>query len=324
MDVRQEAESGFAPPAACCFAPMAGVSDRAMRELCMEAGAAFCCTEMVSAMGIFCGDRKSRELMALHPAEQPCGIQLFGKEPHTFPKAVEAALEHGPAFIDLNMGCPAHKVAGHGSGAALMKTPELAEAIVRAAVQAAAGAVPVSVKLRAGWDGSSRNAVAVAKRCEAAGAAWITVHGRVRAQMYAPPVDLDIIRDVKQAVRIPVIGNGDVTDGASARAMLAHTGCDALMIGRAAQGSPWVFARLGAFLRGEPWQEPCAEQRLRAMLRHVRLLCEYKGDYIGMREARKHAAWYMKGLRGAAALRGKIVSVSRYEELEEIAGMLLT
>ena len=316
---------------------MAGVADRALRELCMEAGvpgkpeafwggpgAAFCCGEMVSAMGIYCGDKKSAQLMELHPAERPCGLQLFGKEPHTFPKAVEAALKHGPAFLDLNMGCPAHKVAGHGGGAALMRSPALVQKIVEVTVQAVAGAVPVSVKMRAGWDDTSRNAVEIAQICEQAGAAWLTVHGRTRAQMYAPPVDLDIIRDVKRAVRIPVIGNGDVTDGPTARAMLESTGCDAVMVGRGAMGRPWVFTQVAAYLKdGAILPEPPLEERLRTMLRHVRLLCEYKGQRIGMMEARKHAAWYLRGLRGGAGLRRAVGSIESIDQLEEIAEQCL-
>ena len=306
------------------LAPMAGVADRALRELCMESGASLCCGEMVSAMGIFCGDRKSAQLMELHEAEQPCGIQLFGKEPHTFPKAVEAALKHNPAFIDLNMGCPAHKVAGHGGGAALMKSPALVREIVETTVRAVAGAVPVSVKIRAGWDANSRNAVEIAQICEQAGAARLTVHGRLRTQMYAPPVDLDIIREVKQAVRIPVAGNGDVIDGPGARHMLEYTGCDAVMIGRGAMGRPWVFAQIAAYLKdGAVLPEPPLEARLDTMLRHVRLLCEYKGPRIGMMEARKHAAWYLRGLRGGAGLRRAVVRIESIEQLEEIAEQCL-
>jgi len=309
---------------ALILAPMAGVADRAMRELCMEQGAAYCCCEMVSAMGIYCGDRKSAQLMEIHDAEQPCGIQLFGKEPHTFPKAAEAALKHNPAFIDLNMGCPAHKVAGHGGGAALMKSPDLARQIVEETVRAVAGAVPVSVKIRAGWDANTVNAVEIAQICEQAGAARLTVHGRVRSQMYAPPVNPDIIRDVKQAVRVPVTGNGDVTDGPSARAMLEHTGCDAVMAGRGAMGRPWVFQLISAYLKdGTVLPEPPLNERLGVMLRHVRLLCEYKGERIGIREARKHAAWYLKGLRGGAGLRRAVVSIESITELEAIAEQCL-
>jgi len=303
---------------------MAGVADRAMRELCMEYGASYCCGEMVSAMGIYCADRKSALLMELHGAEQPCGIQLFGKEPHTFPRAVEASLKHSPAFIDLNMGCPAHKVAGHGGGAALMKSPALARQIVEETIRTVAGEVPVSVKMRAGWDETSVNAVELAQICEQAGAAWVTIHGRLRAQMYAPPVNLDIIRAVKQAVKIPVVGNGDVTDGPSARAMLDHTGCDAVMIGRGAMGRPWAFKLIEAYLReGLILPEPPIEERLNVMLRHVRLLCEYKGQRIGMMEARKHAAWYLKGLRGGAELRRAVVAIKSIAELEAIAEQCL-
>jgi len=307
------------------LAPLAGVADRAMRELCMEAGAAYCCSEMISAMGIYCGDRKSAQLMALNKAEQPCGIQLFGKEPHTFPCAVEAAMRNNPAFIDINMGCPAHKVAGHGSGAALMKTPELARAIIEETVNAVAGTVPVSVKIRVGWDEYSINCVEIAKIAEAAGVSWITVHGRTRKQMYAPPVDHDSIRAVKQAVRIPVVANGDVVDGPSARHMLDVTGCDGIMVGRGAMGAPWVFKRIAAYLHdGTVLPEPTPDERTAMMLRHVQLLCEYKSERHGMREARKHAAWYLKGMRGGAALRQRAVTITSYAELEEIAKELLS
>jgi len=229
-------------------------------------------------------------------------------------------MKNNPAFIDLNMGCPVHKVAGHGSGAALMKSPDLARAIVEETVKAVDNAVPVSVKMRIGWDEHSRNAVEIAKICEDAGAAWITVHGRTRQQMYAPPVDHAAIRAVKQAVRIPVIANGDVTDGPSARHMLDATGCDAVMLGRGAMGAPWVFTLISAYLKdGTVLPEPTAEQRMAVMLRHIRLLCEYKGERHGMREARKHAAWYLKGMHGGAKLRSQAVQITCYEDLEEIA-----
>jgi len=302
------------------LAPMAGVADRAMRQLCMEYGAQACCSEMVSAMGIFCGDRKSEQLMQITPPEQPCGIQLFGKEPHTFPKAVEAAMRHNPAFIDINMGCPATKVAGGGSGAALMKQPQLAREIITAVVKTVDAAVPVSAKMRTGWDEHSLNCVELAKIAEDAGVAWLTVHGRTRKQMYAPPVDRHSIRAVKQAVGIPVIANGDVACGPSARAMLDETGADAVMVGRAAMGAPWVFAHIAAYLHnGTILPDPTAEQRMQIMLRHVRLLCDHKGERHGMREARKHAAWYLKGMRGGAKLRAQAVTINTYAELEEIA-----
>ena len=306
---------------------MAGAADRAFRELCRAQGAAFVCSEMVSAMGVCVGDRKSGELMALSAAEQPAGIQLFGKEPECFPKAALAALENSPAFVDINMGCPAHKVAGHGGGAALMKDPALAEAIVRATVQTlreAGSSVPVSVKMRVGWDDGSRNAVELALRCEAAGAAWVAVHGRTRQQMYAPPVDYDAIRAVKGALSIPVLGNGDVTDGPSAARMLAQTGCDGLLVGRGALGRPWVFRQIAAYLAdGALLPEPPAEERMRHLLRHIRQLCAYKGERIGMQEARKHAAWYTKGLRGAAKLRQEMTSLRTIAELETLAERII-
>jgi nifR3 family TIM-barrel protein len=206
-----------------------------------------------------------------------------------------------------------------------MKSPGLARKIVEETVKAVAGEVPVSVKMRAGWDESNRNAVELAQTCEQAGAAWLTVHGRLRAQMYAPPVDPDIIREVKQAVRIPVIGNGDVIDGPSAKAMLDYTSCDAIMVGRGAMGRPWVFKLIFAYLKdGTVLQEPPIEERLGTMLRHVRLLCGYKGQRIGIMEARKHAAWYLRGLRGGAELRRAVVSIESIAELEAIAEQCLT
>jgi len=311
-------------PNQAMLAPLAGVADRAMRELCMEFGAAACCSEMVSAMGIYCGDRKSEQLMALSQAEMPAGIQLFGKEPHTFPKAAEAALRHNPVFIDINMGCPAQKVAGGGSGAALMKTPQLAQEIIQTVIKEVNNAVPVSVKIRTGWDEHSVNCIEVAKLCEAAGASWITVHGRNRRQMYAPPVDYDAIKAVKQAVNIPVVANGDVTNGPSAKHMLDATGCDAVMVGRGAMGAPWVFEHIAAYLKdGTLLPELTPQQRMEVMLRHVKLLCDYKGERHGMREARKHAAWYLKGMRDGAKLRQQAVNITRYEELEAIAAALL-
>ena len=222
------------------LAPMAGVADRAFRELCRSYGAAYTVGEMASAKGISLGDRKSAELLAISDSERPSGSQIFGNCPETMAKAAEKALEYSPDFIDINMGCPAPKVASSGGGALLMKNPVSAAQIVKAVVKVST--VPVTVKMRSGWDEATINAVELAKRCEQAGAAAITVHGRTKVQMYAPPVNTNIIRLVKEAVSIPVIGNGDITDGKSAAKMLEDTGCDMLMVGRGALGRPWVYA----------------------------------------------------------------------------------
>ncbi len=301
---------------------MAGVADRAMRELCVSYGASYVIGEMASSKGISMHDRKSASLLSISPQERPAGVQLFGDDPLTMAKAAEMAMDYAPDFLDINMGCPAPKVAGNGGGSALMKKPQLAAEIVRACVHAVP--VPVTVKMRIGWDDETRNATELAKLCADAGAAAITVHGRTRAQMYAPPVYLDEIRRVKQAVDVPVIGNGDVTDGESAKRMLDETGCDFLMVGRGALGRPWVFSQIDACLsRGEILPEPPIEERMRVMLGHIRALCAYKGDYIGMREARKYAAWYIRGIRGAASYRNRVGTLSSIAELEALAADIL-
>ena len=225
------------------LAPMAGVADRSMRELCMEFGAIGCIGEMASSKGISMNDRKSSELLSLSDAERPAGVQIFGDVPEIMAKAIETCMKYSPDFIDINMGCPAPKVAGNGGGSALMKHPELAAEIVAQCVKVSP--VPITVKMRAGWDAENINAPELAVLCEQAGAAAITVHGRTRKQMYAPPVDLDVIAEVKRRVKsIPVIGNGDIVDGKSAADMFAKTGCDGIMVGRGALGRPWVFTQI--------------------------------------------------------------------------------
>ena len=232
--------------------------------------------------------------------------------------AAEKALEYSPDFIDINMGCPAPKVASSGGGALLMKNPVLAAEIVRAVADAST--VPVTVKMRSGWDDNNINAVELAKRCEQAGAAAITVHGRTKVQMYAPPVNRNIIKQVKDAVSIPVIGNGDVIDGVSAAKMMEETGCDMVMVGRGALGRPWVFAEINAYLDHEViLPEPPVAQKMAVMLKHIEKICQYKGEFVGIREARKHAAWYTKGLHGAANYRARIGLISSIEELQQIA-----
>ena len=300
------------------LAPLAGVADRAFRELCRGYGAAYTVCEMASAKGISLGDKKSAELLSITATERPAGSQIFGNSPETMAVAAKKALEYNPDFIDINMGCPAPKVASSGGGALLMKDPILAADIVKAVAEVST--VPVTVKMRSGWDDNNINAVELAKRCEAAGAAAITVHGRTKVQMYAPPVNTDIIRQVKQAVSIPVIGNGDVIDGISAAKLLEETGCDMVMVGRGALGRPWVFSQINAYLDHEViLPDPPVIERMRIMLKHIEALCEYKGERVGIREARKHAAWYTKGLHGAANYRARIGLINSIEELQQIA-----
>lgn len=284
------------------LAPMAGVTDRAFRELCMGFGAAYCVSEMASAKALTMNDKKTAELLGISPSEQPIAIQIFGYDPATMAEGAKIAAQYGPAAIDINMGCPAPKIANNHSGSALMKDPALCGRIVEAVVKAVD--LPVTVKIRKGWDAGSVNAVEVAKICEAAGAQMIAVHGRTREQMYAPPADWNIIAAVKQAVKVPVVGNGDIDSAAAAMRMLEQTGCDLVMVGRGALGNPWLFREINAqFDLERPVSPPGLYERLSVMNRHIVRLCEYKGEHIGMREARKHTAWYMRGLRGAARLR---------------------
>lgn len=300
------------------LAPLAGVADRAFRELCRGYGAAYTVCEMASAKGISLGDKKSAELLSITETERPAGSQIFGNSPETMAIAAKKALEFNPDFIDINMGCPAPKVASSGGGALLMKNPVLAADIVKAVVEAST--VPVTVKMRSGWDDNNINAVELAKRCEDAGASAITVHGRTKVQMYAPPVNTDIIKQVKEAVKIPVIGNGDVIDGPSAARLMEETGCDMVMIGRGALGRPWVFSQINAYLEHEVLlPEPTVTEKMLVMLKHIEKLCEYKGERVGIREARKHAAWYTKGLHGAANYRARIGLINSVEELRQIA-----
>ncbi|MCI5739263.1 MAG: tRNA dihydrouridine synthase DusB [Ruminococcus sp.] len=302
-----------------CLAPMAGVADRAFRELCVGYGASYVVSEMISSKGVSLGDRKSKQLMQLSETERPAGVQIFGNDPEIMAESVKTVLGVHPQFVDINMGCPAPKIAGNGGGASLMRNPELAEQIV-AAVKKACGEIPVTVKIRTGWDFDTINAVEMAKRAENAGAAAVTVHGRTRQQMYAPPVNHEIIAEVKKAVSIPVVGNGDITDGISAAKMLEDTNCDFLMVGRGALGRPWVFQQINAYLNeGRILPEPPVSERMRVMLNHIQMLCTYKGERVGIREARKHATWYTKGIRDAAQFRRELGMLESIAQLEEIA-----
>ena len=299
------------------LAPMAGIADRAFRELCVNHGAAYTVTEMVSSKGLTMGDRKSGQLLTIG-SERPCAAQIFGDEPEIMAQAAVKCLEYKPAAIDINMGCPAPKVAMNGGGASLLKNPQLAFEVTKAVVQAVD--LPVTVKLRKGWDENSVNAVEMAELMEKAGASAIAIHGRTRKEMYSGKVDYEIIRQVKQALGIPVIGNGDITDEQSAALMLEKTGCDAIMIGRGALGNPWVFERINAYLdECRVLPEVSLEQKMITMLKHIKAIIEYKGEYTAMREARHHAAYYTKGIRGGAAFRREMTSLEHYEQLEELA-----
>lgn len=300
------------------LAPMAGAADRSFRTVCRRFGASYTVSELISSKGVSLGSTKSRELMRLTDGERPAAVQLFGCDPDVMADAAQYAMQFSPDFIDINMGCPAPKVAGNGCGSALMKNPQLAERIVRAVVGAVP--VPVTVKIRSGWDSSSVNAVEVAQRCENAGASAITVHGRTREQMYAPSVDMDIIRQVKRAVSVPVIGNGDIVDARSAAKMYEDTGCDFIMVGRAALGAPWIFSQINAYLSDENRTlcDPPISERMRVLMMQARLTVDEKGETKGIKELRKHAAWYMNGLRGAARYRRECGELNSLEQLYEL------
>lgn len=304
------------------LAPMAGVTDRAFREICINYGASYTVSEMVSSKGLTMKDRKSDFLMTIGEKEMPALVQIFGCEPATMAEAAKKAEQTGCVAIDINMGCPAPKVAGHGGGSALMKDPQLAAEITNACVNAVK--VPITCKIRSGWDEDNINAVEMAKLLEKAGASVLTIHGRTRKQMYAPPVNYDIIKEVKNALTIPVIGNGDITDIESAKYMYDYTGCDFIMIGRGALGSPWLFEQINTYFeKGEILPDPDIEEKMQIMINHIEKLCEYKGDYVGMREARKHAGWYIKGMRGAASFRREIGTLETMDQLKALADKVI-
>ena len=304
------------------LAPMAGVADRAFRKICMDFGAACVIGEMVSAKGFTYGDRKSAELLELDDDIRPAAIQLFGDDPAIMAEAARQALTFHPDWIDINMGCPAPKIAGNHCGSALMREPELCRQLVQAVKDAVP--IPVTAKIRKGYAKDEVNAVEVALACEAGGADAITVHGRTRDQMYAPPVDWDIIRRVKQAVKVPVIGNGDVVDAKSAAALYEHTGCDLIMVGRGALGKPWIFQQIEAYLRHESLlPDPPMAQRMATLMKQVQLTVQYKGERVALLEARKHTAWYLNGMRGAAQLRKEAGTLTSMEDLARLCARVI-
>lgn len=300
------------------LAPMAGVSDRAYRELCVRFGAAYCVSEMVSSKALSFNSKKSEELMEISDLERPCGIQIFGDDPKCMADAAKHALENKPDIIDINMGCPAPKISSNGSGSALMKNPRLCGEIVKAVT--AVTDIPVTVKIRKGWDDDSVNAVEVAKICESAGAVAITVHGRTRQQYYKPPVDYDIIRAVRESVSVPVIANGDIDSAERAKEVMDITGCDLVMIGRATLGNPWIFSQINAFLENPNVKihTPDLEERLGVMIEHIGKMVEYKGEHMAMLQARKLVVGYFKGMKGAAALRNEAGKIKTLDDLYEL------
>ncbi len=300
------------------LAPMAGVSDRAYRELCVRFGAAYCVSEMVSSKALSFNSKKSEELMEISDLERPCGIQIFGDDPKCMADAAKHALENKPDIIDINMGCPAPKISSNGSGSALMKNPRLCGEIVKAVT--AVTDIPVTVKIRKGWDDDSVNAVEVAKICESAGAAAITVHGRTRQQYYKPPVDYDIIRAVRESVSVPVIANGDIDSAERAKEVMDITGCDLVMVGRATLGNPWIFSQINAYLENPNVKihTPDLEERLGVMIEHIGKMVEYKGEHMAMLQARKLVVGYFKGMKGAAALRNEAGKIKTLDDLYEL------
>lgn len=299
------------------LAPMAGVTDKAFRIICREWGCGFVYSEMVSAKGLYYGDKKTVTLMDIDDAEKPCAVQIFGSDPDIMGEIAPRAIETGAAMLDINMGCPTPKIVNNGDGSALMKNPQLAGRIIKSVSNAVN--VPVTVKIRKGWDDETVNAVEMAKIAEDNGAAAVTVHGRTRAQFYSGTADWDIIREVKKSVGIPVIANGDVRTAEDCMRILEYTGADGVMIGRGAQGNPFLFHQINELRKyGEVRFVPTVRDRVEEALRHLRMLCEYKGEMRGICESRKHIAWYIKGIPDSARLKEKVFKINNLDEMTAV------
>lgn len=299
-----------------CLGPMAGVSDLPFRHLCKEMGASLLVTEMVSAKAIYFKNKNTELLMKIDKAEHPIALQLFGSDPDIIAEMAASIEDRDFDIFDFNMGCPVPKIVNNGEGSALMKNPKLVEEILSKLVKSVKK--PVTLKIRRGFNEDNINAVEIAKIAEGAGVSAVAVHGRTREQYYSGKADWNIIRDVKSALSIPVIGNGDVTDGESAKRMYEYTGCDGIMIARAARGNPWIFREIRAYLNGETPEKPTAKEIVDMILRHCRLQMEYDDEIMAVRKMRKHVAWYTHGMKGSSALRDKVNHVEKYDELESL------
>jgi len=304
------------------LAPMAGVTDRAFREICREYGCGLMYTEMISSKGIFYKDKKTAALMKIHDEEQPAAVQIFGSDPEVMGEIAKSAEESGAVLLDINMGCPAPKIVNNGDGCAIMKNPVLAGKIIEKVSKAVK--IPVTVKFRKGWNAENENALEFSRIAEESGAAAVTVHGRTREQFYSGKADWDIIRKIKSERKIPVIGNGDIFTAEDARNMIEYTGCDGVMVARGAEGNPFLFRQIEEILAdGKVSYFPTAEEKIKCAIHHAELLFKYKGENRGIKEARKHMAWYIKGMPNNASFKLKLFSANTLEEMRSILSEML-